>query len=126
MICKRHEVSAMYPPVIDIQNLKFGDDRGGSKMDRAAGRRAKLFRMAAGYSSGRKFALEHGIVYGTWNNIENGASMGTAVWLKVARRWPGMTHDWFKYGDGRGLSGSMSQLINGLPIEPRSKRDNIP
>lgn len=89
---------------------------GNPKVDRVAGRRARDFRIrVAGRQSGRQFAHDLGIAYGTWNGIENGSPMSTRVWLKIGHRWPGMAHDWFRYGDRRGLSGAMIELLYGLP-----------
>ena len=86
---------------------------GNPKMDRMAGNRAKEFRIrVAGKASGRQFAHELGIAYGTWNGIENGSPMSTRVWLKIGRKWPGMAHDWFRYGDR--LSGAMIDLLYDL------------
>ena len=117
-ICKCLKMKNSNQISFDIEARR--DAMGNAKMDRTAGKRAKQFRIAvAGYESGRKFALDNGIAYGTWNGIENGSPMSTAVWLKIGRKWPGMAHDWFKYGDSRGLSGAMIQLLSGLPNQSR-------
>src|SRR5690348_14083774 len=97
---------------------------GKNKRDKLAGKRAKDFRLALGYSSGRRFAHDYGIEYQTWNAIENGASMTTPVFLKIRRKQPGVAHDWFKYGDGRGLSGAALELITGRPIGAGPRRNS--
>lgn len=95
---------------------------GTQKRDRDAGNRAKAVWRAFRYKNGRQFALDIGVEPVTWNTYENGAPVSTSTWLKIARKCPGVKHDWLKYGDWGDTAPSLRRLLSDALMASESER----
>lgn len=84
-------------------------------------RRCKQFRIAMGYGAHGKqkeFAARIGVEKDTWSHIEHGVPLSKDVAFKIMTEFPGVDPMWFWFGDTRGLSAAMSQLLGVLDIPP--------
>jgi hypothetical protein len=97
---------------IDIIEFPMGEPRPHADV----GERAKRMLAAFDYQNGRQFAIDAGISYATWNRIENGWQLVShSVWLKIARKCPGMSRDYLNYGDMRSLDPTLRKALQRAP-----------
>ena len=84
--------------------------------------RARRIRVVAGFGKSKDFAQYLGISETRWNNIENGQRISYDVFEKVRQKIPGVSVDYFWFGDTDKLSVELARKLGELPADEQSSK----
>jgi len=80
--------------------------------------RLKRLREYHGFTSQRTWAAHLGILYTRWNNYERGWPLRPEIEDQLVRITPGLTVDWLRNGERRGLPVELDRRLH----DPQSEK----